>query len=123
MKKPKRIYVSSYKSWPERMMHIKLQREKEMRQQYSNQLLHKYGITTRDKEQMYEKQFGCCGNIGCAIPLTKPIEKIHVDHCHRTGKVRGLLCDQCNIALGMVYDDPARLMGLLEYLLKARLAQ
>lgn len=41
---------------------------------------------------------------------------LQVDHDHRTGEIRGLLCRPCNIALGHVYDDPTRLAGLIEYL-------
>lgn len=109
-----------YRTWPERLVYIKLQREKEQQQAYASSLLKKFGTRVYDKQVMLEKQNGCCGNIGCAIPLTKPLNKIHMDHCHKTGVVRGLLCDNCNFALGMVYDDPARLVGLLEYLLRAR---
>jgi Recombination endonuclease VII len=39
-----------------------------------------------------------------------------IDHCHRTGSVRGLLCASCNSALGMVKDDPTILAALIEYL-------
>lgn len=38
------------------------------------------------------------------------------DHCHRSGAFRGWLCDGCNIALGAVRDDPARLLRLAQYL-------
>jgi hypothetical protein len=38
------------------------------------------------------------------------------DHCHRTGKFRGWLCSPCNTALGMVYDNPATLRALADYL-------
>jgi hypothetical protein len=41
---------------------------------------------------------------------------MHIDHDHITGKVRGLLCTQCNIALGMTHDDPGLLTKLAEYL-------
>lgn len=44
------------------------------------------------------------------------VEPMHIDHCHLTGIVRGLLCANCNVALGMVGDNPARLIRLIEYL-------
>lgn len=39
-----------------------------------------------------------------------------VDHCHTTGKVRGILCDDCNISLGKMADDPERLKRAAVYL-------
>jgi len=44
--------------------------------------------------------------------------KISVDHCHRTGKVRGFLCQNCNVTLGMAKDDISRLQKLINYLNK-----
>jgi len=40
----------------------------------------------------------------------------HVDHDHETGEVRGILCSNCNQALGNVRDDPTPLRGLARYL-------
>lgn len=48
----------------------------------------------------------CCG----------ATERLVLDHCHKTGKVRGVLCRACNLALGYVDDDPARLRALIDYL-------
>lgn len=48
-----------------------------------------------------------------AVHLRRPL---FVDHCHRTMKVRGLLCSNCNTAIGLVDDDVDRLYKLIEYL-------
>ena len=40
----------------------------------------------------------------------------HIDHCHSTGVVRGLLCHPCNTALGLLVEDPIRIKALLSYL-------
>ena len=58
---------------------------------------------------------------GCAICGRKPEQQkryqtLHVDHCHETGKVRGLLCDQHNLLLGQFNDDPKLLRRAADYL-------
>lgn len=53
----------------------------------------------------------------CEKNLTRPGDT-HVDHCHKTGKVRDVLCFNCNAALGHLSDDPARLTKLLGYIRK-----
>jgi hypothetical protein len=55
---------------------------------------------------------------GCAIcgGPSKGIGKFHVDHCHKTGVVRGLLCSECNLGLGKFKDDPGRLRRAASYL-------
>jgi hypothetical protein len=51
----------------------------------------------------------------CGLPNANG-KKVSVDHDHKTGKVRGFLCHGCNIAIGMVKDDPDRLRRLADYL-------
>lgn len=43
------------------------------------------------------------------------VMRLSVDHCHKTGKVRGLLCQECNFALGLLEDDRAKIVALLQY--------
>ena len=45
-------------------------------------------------------------------------DTLSVDHCHSTGKVRGLLCKKCNLALGGFGDDPEKIKKALKYLLR-----
>jgi hypothetical protein len=72
-----------------------------------------YGITLEGFEAMLESQGGACAI--CAGP---PMGKgtYHVDHCHKTGEIRGLLCHKCNVALGMVQDSVEHLERLIAYL-------
>ncbi len=73
-------------------------------------LKRQYGLTVEDLDQMREEQGGLCAVVGCDR------EANAIDHCHTTGKVRGLLCNQCNTALGLLGEDPGRVVGLLRYI-------
>jgi hypothetical protein len=73
----------------------------------------KYGITQEDYDVMLENQ-----NNSCAICNTKETDRygvFHVDHCHTTGKVRALLCSNCNQALGLFYDNSEALSKASQY--------
>ena len=74
-------------------------------------LMVSYGITTEDYETLLEIQENCCAICGDGD------KKLVVDHCHATGKVRGLLCHHCNVALGMFKDNKTILQSAMEYLL------
>lgn len=52
----------------------------------------------------------------CAICQSKPRARLHIDHNHKTGKYRGLLCDNCNLGLGHFKDSPTLLALAIEYL-------
>lgn len=69
-----------------------------------------YGISRTEYDALVEDQRGLCAS--CGDPLVRP----HLDHCHDTGRVRGVLCHHCNVALGMLKDDPKRVQLLLEYI-------
>ena len=69
-----------------------------------------YGITEDDYQRMLASQQGAC-----AVCLKPFSGSPHVDHCHATGRVRGLLCHLCNTALGKLNDDPERLRRAAAY--------
>lgn len=73
-----------------------------------------YGITLEDYEAMLEKQGGTCAICESSIPGGNGA--FSVDHCHSTGKVRGLLCRLCNSGLGHFRDSPGLLYRAVEYL-------
>jgi hypothetical protein len=52
----------------------------------------------------------------CNRPESELSKKLHVDHCHTTGKYRGMLCGPCNQALGLFKDDPQVLEKAIKYL-------
>ncbi len=95
--------------------------ERSQESQRGRNLKHKYGISLDQYSQMLVKQGGCCGI--CGVEENKALYGLNkslnfaVDHCHTTGKVRGLLCNQCNRALGMFYDDKDIVKKALDYLL------
>ena len=76
----------------------------------------KYGITSKDVARMLEEQDGRCA--ACQVELKRGTCQscLTVDHCHKTNRVRGLLCHACNKALGHAGDSPDRLRALAEYL-------
>ena len=76
-----------------------------------------YSITHEDYEKMLKQQ-----NNGCAICFRKPGEGkyLHVDHCHKTGNIRGLLCHQCNWYLGTIEADPGLYKRISFYLNNSR---
>lgn len=73
--------------------------------------LKKYGMTEEQFHQMMEKQNGLCAI--CDSPIGTDC---HVDHCHTSLKVRGLLCKHCNLGLGHFKDSIASLHRAIQYL-------
>lgn len=62
-----------------------------------------------------EHKCALCGSEGFAIGKNGHSEKLAVDHCHSTGKVRKLLCHNCNRALGLMKDNPVLLRFAADY--------
>lgn len=72
-------------------------------------LLWNYGLTEKEWAELLCKQGGKC-------PICEKSAPDHVDHDHKTGKIRGLLCGQCNVALGMLKDSPRAALRAAKYL-------
>lgn len=62
-----------------------------------------YNLTTERYNELFNSQGGCCAI--CGIPQSELKRCLCVDHDHKTGKIRGLLCNQCNHGLGNFNDD------------------
>lgn len=73
-----------------------------------------YKITPDKYNEIFLKQEGKCEI--CKIHQNELNKKLSVDHCHKTGKIRGLLCNQCNTGLGMFRDNIQLLIGAIKYL-------
>lgn len=70
----------------------------------------RYGLTIEQWQDMYDEQAGKCAI--CKENLLSP----HTDHCHTTGKVRGILCPLCNKGLGHFRDNSKYLESAIKYL-------
>lgn len=71
-----------------------------------------YGVTEADYTKMLDAQKGVCA----VCHRTDNSKALSVDHCHKTGVVRGLLCTSCNLSLGHMQDCPDRLRQAALYL-------
>ena len=72
-----------------------------------------YGVTKQFLLDLYEEQQGRCKICGMEPETTRGL---HIDHCHKTGVVRGLLCGGCNTGIGSLKEDPNIFLKAIEYL-------
>lgn len=95
-------------------------REHFRRKEKARGFLRRYGITLDDFNVMLASQDNACAICRTPHDPDAPGRRgklgLHVDHDHRTGKVRGLLCNGCNRALGFVQDRPEVLRAAADYL-------
>lgn len=75
----------------------------------------KYGMTLQDALGMLKSQNDACAM--CAKQLT--VKTMNVDHCHKDGFVRGILCTGCNTGLGLLGDSIDGLKNAMDYLVKS----
>jgi len=74
-----------------------------------------YGLSIEDWNRLYDEQGGRCAI--CQRLDGDEVQDLHVDHDHKTGVVRGLLCRSCNRGVGYLGDDADRLDAAIEYLM------
>ena len=94
--------------------------ERKIRQKYykpHESARRKFKLSDEDYTTLIEESQGCC-NV-CLQPTTK----LCIDHNHYTGKVRGVLCNNCNTALGLVGDNVITLSKLIRYLEQSELQE
>lgn len=135
----KRAYEKEYNNSPERKLYMKEYRKPEERRvkerasgreykkrnldtQKNGHLKRGFGITLEDFNNMLESQNSVCAICNCpeskVFKKTGKIVDMCVDHCHKTGKVRGLLCWGCNTSLGKFKDSIENLQNAINYLKK-----
>jgi hypothetical protein len=79
----------------------------------------KYGMTEEQWWEIFDKQGGkcaICGEQETSKHSSGTVFRMSVDHCHTTGKIRGILCNNCNRAIGMLKDDARMLRRAADYL-------
>lgn len=74
-----------------------------------------YDLSPGDWDELWQSQGEVCASCGDA-PLPDSKRRFHVDHNHTTGEVRGILCHGCNVALGLLKEDPERIRALAAYI-------
>ena len=79
----------------------------------------RHGISTEQWNRMFEVQGSHCAI--CARHQSELKMRLVLDHCHKTNVIIGLLCSQCNAAIGMFRDDPEVLRQAITYLTKPKL--
>lgn len=80
---------------------------------YDSRLKRKYGMSTDQFEKMLSSQKYCCAI--CKEPFTSPRHR-HVDHCHEMNYVRGILCQRCNLAIGLMRNSSTIALEAAHYL-------
>lgn len=91
-------------------------REKYLRSTANSSLKIKYNIELSEYEKLLEIQNGCCKICKTKKPGRRDVKRFAVDHCHKTNKIRGLLCMACNTAIGLLNEDPKRFDAAKQYL-------
>jgi len=85
-------------------------------------LKERYDITPEKYQELLLQQGNCCAICGneetARHNRSNKIQKLAVDHCHVTGNVRGLLCQDCNRGISRFHDDPTRLENAIKYLIR-----
>ena len=70
----------------------------------------RHGFTDEEYSEIMSKASNGCTSCGQDMGA-----KVCFDHCHKTGNFRGLLCNNCNTSLGLLHDDPQKILSLYDY--------
>lgn len=117
-------YVSTPESREKRKLYMRKwmaeKREKDPDYEHSQSLHKQYKIRSADYYEILEKQNGGCGICGrqekSIAHTSNKVRRLTVDHCHKTGKIRGILCSRCNRGLGFFMDSIENLNAAIKYL-------
>ena len=99
---------------------LKLRYTTKQNKYFREDLYKHYRIRESDYETLFNQQEGNCGC--CNRNQMEFKRRLSVDHCHATKKVRSLLCDNCNPAVGFVKESEEHCLQVLEYIRKFKKA-
>lgn len=106
--------AKKYKEWKNK------NRTKYLRSSSNSGLKIRYGIGLEEYEKLLAQQNYSCKICGTKKPGRKDVKRFAVDHCHKTNKIRGLLCMACNTAIGLLNEDPKFFDAAQSYLRENR---
>lgn len=92
--------------------------EEQLLRKEDGRLRRAYGISTAERDQIYEDQQHRCAC--CRKPIERRGRHTHVEHCHKTNQVFGLVCRHCNTAVGMCSNSYLKALQVAEYIKKTR---
>jgi hypothetical protein len=84
-------------------------------------ILNKYNLTLEEVESLHIAQDKKCKICNVEYPTVSKHGGLYIDHCHTTGKVRGLLCNKCNILLGISNDNVLILESAINYIFNSQI--
>ena len=82
---------------------------------WASHIWRKYKMKPEDYQNLLKSQGDKCAICGNQNPHHKQ-GRFNIDHCHKTGVIRGLLCWRCNVAIGKMEDNPSRLRKAAKYI-------
>jgi hypothetical protein len=104
-------WIPKYNKWQEHWAN--LDNRKKNHNNYHRRV--RYNITPEMYQKMILIQNNCCAICNCSFVGMKP-RRIHIDHDHKTGKIRGILCQKCNHIIGNALDNVLILKKTIKYL-------
>lgn len=101
--------------------HSSRERTQAMVERFERHIFSKFGLSLGDLRDILRRQHNLCANRACGTEISLDVHgrepnRAVADHCHDTGKFRGLLCNKCNHAEGFYSQHKNRLIGIIEYL-------
>ena len=112
----RKITLSKYNNTDKRKASMRAYYIKNKEQQRDRGMRRRYGIGLDDYNKMLKEQKDSC--YICKLSSSKQSKRLHIDHNHKTGKVRALLCHHCNTTIGALKENTMILKNIINYLNK-----